>query len=96
MGKLNWSVYQRPKTGEVCCGDAYLVQEHNTKVLIALIDGVEHGEETYLAATRTVAFLQLQQIEMDNSALCIQQLHKHFKSTRRIVLGLALIDYTTS
>ncbi|MGI6647993.1 MAG: SpoIIE family protein phosphatase [Bacillota bacterium] len=91
MARLNWSVYQRPKLGETCCGDAYLIKEVNNGAIVVLVDGLGHGEEAAYASRQAVQIIQ--QFEVWPDASCIQFLHNQLRSTRGVVLGLTILDF---
>ena len=91
MDKLTWAVYQRPCRGEDISGDAFLVQQQKDKGIIALMDGLGHGEKAAQAAQQARKFLQTTAIK-DGRAQ-IQHLHQLLRPTRGTVLGLVHIDF---
>ena len=94
MAALTWAVYQEPIQGENCCGDAYLVHQDIDTGIVALIDGLGHGIEAAYAANRAVELLA--QNKNLNGISSIKLLHKQLRSTRGIVLGLIIINFSAN
>ena len=57
-GVVEWSVRSRSLPGETFCGDRCLVMEVWEGVLVAVIDGIGHGEEDARAAKCAVETIQ--------------------------------------
>src|ERR1041385_1719085 len=54
---LDWSVAARPLAGQSVCGDSHLVKSIAGGALLAVVDGVGHGEEATAAARTAVQIL---------------------------------------
>jgi anti-sigma regulatory factor (Ser/Thr protein kinase) len=71
-------------------GDAYLVKEWNGKTLLAVVDGLGHGEDAAVASTKA------RQYVLENHTRDVEQivsgLHTHLRGTRGAVAGLVRID----
>jgi len=71
-------------------GDAYLVREWNKQTLLAVIDGLGHGEEASSASEKAKEYIA------ENFAKDVDQtvsgLHLHLHGTRGVVAGLIRID----
>jgi len=80
--------------GENCCGDAYLVQQDSDIGIVALIDGLGHGIEAAYAANRAVELLT--QNKNLSGISSIKLLHEQLRSTRGIVLGLIIINFSAN
>lgn len=92
LGCLDWSVIRSFKEGESDCGDTYLVKESNDKVLIAVIDGLGHGMKAAEASSKAVELLDMYRSNQSLINL-IKTCHKGLRSTRGVVMGLALINF---
>ena len=71
-------------------GDAYLVDEHDGHTLMALIDGLGHGEEASVVAKMSREFIATKPSEDLNQT--ILDLHTHLRKTRGVVAELLRID----
>jgi len=71
-------------------GDTYLTQEWNGKTLIAVMDGLGHGEEASAASEKAKEYVA------ENFANDVEQiilsLHVHLHKTRGVAAGLVRID----
>jgi serine phosphatase RsbU (regulator of sigma subunit) len=81
---LDWGTAQIAFPGEPVSGDGYLVCPYPNGVLVAVVDGLGHGEE---AATATRAALAALEPRANQSAL---QLMKHCHEALRHTRGAAL------
>jgi hypothetical protein len=89
-GIVEWSVRSRTLPGERLCGDRCLVMEVWEGVLVAVIDGIGHGEEAAKAAQCAVETIQA---HADRSfSLLLQQCHSNLQKTRGVVMSLAYLD----
>jgi len=68
-------------------GDLHLVQEFTGGVLVAVVDGLGHGHEAVLAATRAIETLTTYAHEPVVPLL--QRCHEHLHGTRGVVMSLA-------
>ncbi len=71
-------------------GDHCFVRGTPGGLLIAAIDGIGHGEEAALAAKTAISVLESHQDEP--IITLVQSCHENLKSTRGVVMSLALID----
>lgn len=71
-------------------GDLHLVQPFPEGALVALIDGLGHGEEAAAAASAAVAILESHACEPVQSLL--QRCHEGLHKTRGAVMSLASFD----
>lgn len=89
-GIVEWSVRERTLPGERYSGDRCLVKEVWEGVLIAVIDGIGHGEEAAKAADCAVATIEE---NADRSfSLLLQKCHANLQKTRGVVMSLAYVD----
>lgn len=84
---IEWSVTARPMAGEVVPGDLYLVKFFADGVLLAVVDGVGHGDEAALAAETAVSVLRAKAEEPVISL--IKSCHAALTKTRGVVMTVA-------
>lgn len=89
-GVVEWSVRSRTLPGETICGDRALVMEVWEGVLVAVIDGIGHGEEAAKAAQ--VAAETIEAHATRSFSLLLQQCHINLQKTRGVVMSLAYLD----
>ncbi|MDR3411689.1 MAG: SpoIIE family protein phosphatase [Formivibrio sp.] len=89
-----YAVASRALTGERQSGDASLVQATNNGVLIAVVDGLGHGNEAAEAAATTINILR----EYANEPIIslFQRCHENLQKTRGAVMALAALESTQS
>jgi negative regulator of sigma-B (phosphoserine phosphatase) len=84
---LDWGVAQQAMPGESVSGDMHLVQPFPRGVLVAVADGLGHGEEAHVAAHVAVAALRAR---ASHSALMLVKLcHEALHGTRGAALTVA-------
>jgi negative regulator of sigma-B (phosphoserine phosphatase) len=87
---LNFGIASRPMPGLTANGDTYLIRELNEQILLAVIDGLGHGEEASSVSEEAKEYIA------ENSAKNIEQiiagLHLRLHGTRGVVAGLIRID----
>jgi serine/threonine protein phosphatase PrpC len=71
-------------------GDACLVKEAPGKILLAVVDGLGHGQLARYAATRAIEIIESSPCFKIDELLDI--VHSALKNTVGVVMGLALID----
>jgi len=87
---LDWGASRRAKAGEQSCGDAYCLRPISRGMLLAVIDGLGHGEEAAEAAATAAATIDA---HAEESVIAIlRQCHFALRETRGAVLGLAAFD----
>jgi negative regulator of sigma-B (phosphoserine phosphatase) len=87
---LDWSVAARPMPGQSVSGDLHFVKAVDRRVLVAVIDGVGHGEEAAVAARSAAEILDRHAIESTISL--IKRCHEALVRTRGVVLTIAKLD----
>jgi len=87
---MHLGIATRPKGGQSINGDAYFVGEYDDKVLLAVLDGVGHGEEANRAARRAIAFLA--NYRQPGLETLIQGCHRELRGTRGVVISLSLMN----
>jgi anti-sigma regulatory factor (Ser/Thr protein kinase) len=92
-GRARWGVFTRPQAGEESNGDGYLVKRIETRQLVAIIDGLGHGEGARAATAAALASIE-ENAQQPVEAI-IRAAHEALRSTRGAVLGLAAIDVSS-
>ena len=86
-------VASRPILGFNVNGDAYLAKEWDGQTLLAVLDGLGHGEEASIASTKAKEYL-LENYAKDVDRL-ISDLHAHLHTTRGVIAELVRIGRIT-
>src|SRR5579859_1973720 len=94
MPWITWGVATRMLAGQTSAGDQYLVAPLPTGVLIAVVDGLGHGEEAEAVAKTAVATLQ--EYACESVTHLIRQCHEALQGTRGVVMSLAAINAGSS
>lgn len=84
------AVLQRPILGESFCGDAVLQLAQDQKTLLAVVDGLGHGEKAALAAERFCHCVREHQ--HDGLESIMQAAHKQMRGQRGVVATLLRLD----
>jgi len=83
---IEWSVAARPKPGEHVSGDLYLVALTDDGALLAVVDGLGHGESATAAARMAVNVLE--QHAGEPIVAVVQHCHRALQQTRGVVMTL--------
>src|SRR6266568_1077231 len=89
---LHWGVATLALAGQRESGDLHLVKPVDGGAVVAVVDGLGHGEEAAFAAKTAVRTLERYVHEPTLSVL--QRCHEALKGTRGVVLSLASFDAT--
>jgi phosphoserine phosphatase RsbX len=89
---LEWGVARLTLAGQAESGDLHLVREVGGGVLVAVVDGLGHGEEAAAAAKLAVATLD--QFAREPVASLVQRCHEALVGTRGVVMSVAYFDPT--
>ncbi len=87
---LEWDVAQQTLTGQKKSGDSYLVKPFANSVLVAVVDGLGHGEEA--AAAAKIAVDTLEANARNNVMSLFERSHEALRKSRGVVMSLALIN----
>jgi negative regulator of sigma-B (phosphoserine phosphatase) len=88
---IEWSVSSRPLTGQAVSGDIHVVKFFGDCVLLAVIDGVGHGNEADKAAH--VAKNVLEKDASESTISLVRQCHEALQRTRGAVITLACVNF---
>jgi len=85
-----FGVWMRSHPGEQVCGDAYFIRRRGARFLVAVIDGLGHGDGAKEAADAALDVLD----EWMGEGLeeVFQSVHNALRATRGAVMGAAIID----
>jgi phosphoserine phosphatase RsbX len=84
---IEWGVASRALAGQIVSGDAYTIKKSEDGVLVAVIDGLGHGEEAAEAAR--IAVKALTSVVSDDLFSLVRHSHEELARTRGVVLSLA-------
>jgi hypothetical protein len=87
---IDWCVAARPISGQSVSGDMHLVKPLETGVLIAVVDGVGHGNEA--TGVAEVAVDVLEQHAGEGIVQLVWSCHQALENTRGVVLTVAYLD----
>lgn len=87
---VDWGVAERPRPGGSDSGDRHVVQPFASGVLLAVVDGLGHGEPA-AAAARLAAAILAEHAGEPVSRL-VERCHASLAPTRGVVMSLAAID----
>ena len=87
---IEWSVASRPAPGERVSGDLYLVAPTEDGVLLAVVDGLGHGESATAAARMAVAVLE--QHAGEPIVALVEHCHRALKQTRGAVMTVVGVN----
>ena len=91
---IDWSVATRPMTGQTVSGDLHVVEPFDGGFLLAVIDGVGHGNEAHAVAETAADVLKNNAGE---SVISLAKLcHKALAHTRGAVMTLASVDISAN
>lgn len=88
---LEWAHATLTLPGQVECGDRHVVMPFDSKLLIAVVDGLGHGEEAARVAERSVATLETWG-ERETPVALMERCHAELRGSRGVVMSLALFD----
>lgn len=86
-GLIEWAVAAQPLAGQSESGDTYWVKVRVSQALVAVLDGVGHGEKAALAARSAIATLS--KFERESPITLFERCHEQLRSTRGVVMSLA-------
>jgi len=90
-GELDCGVKVSPFAGEEVVGDAFVAKRFGERWLLAVIDGLGHGQEAFHAAQ--IAKQVIKESNQPHLSTILSDCHVAMKNTRGAVIGLVFIDY---
>lgn len=88
-GAIEWAVCASPYPGQARSGDAFLVQAIPDGVLVAVVDGLGHGEEAADVAGRAVESLRASAGQP--LLRCLTACHAALRGSRGVVMTLVAV-----
>jgi phosphoserine phosphatase RsbX len=89
---IEWNVASRALRGQICSGDLHVVAPWRDGMLLAVIDGLGHGDEATAAAEAAAAVLR--EHAGDSVISLVQRCHRALQRTRGAVMTLASLNST--
>jgi anti-sigma regulatory factor (Ser/Thr protein kinase) len=87
-----FGIWTQPHPGEVVNGDAYCIKERNDKTLLAVVDGLGHGEGAKEASRVALDVLEDWMGERPDELL--RAAHEALRVTRGAVMGIVVLDHS--
>lgn len=84
---IEWAVAARPLPGEAESGDCYVISPFPKGVLVAVVDGLGHGEDAARAAR--IAATTLEAHARESIVALLKRCHASLAGTRGVVMSLA-------
>jgi serine/threonine protein phosphatase PrpC len=82
--------FSRPFKGLTVCGDSFVIEERNGTFLAAVIDGLGHGFESWVAAEKAAEVIR------GNLDLAVEPIlmrcHKELRATRGAAVGILKVE----
>ncbi len=85
-----WGAFTHPPVGEDSNGDGYIIRRFEDRQLIAIIDGLGHGEGARAATDAAIA--SVEENSQATVEVIVRAAHEALRPTRGAVMGLAVID----
>lgn len=89
-GFVDWSVATRPIPGQAVSGDLHLVMPTEHGVLIAVVDGLGHGDEATAVARLAVSVLE--KYAHEPVIALVKRCHEALAKTRGVVMTVASLN----
>lgn len=89
--QVTWSVEHIPLPGQVVSGDSYVAEAFEGGTLIAVIDGLGHGEKAHEAAQAAVNAIKPRVHERPSTIM--DYVHRSIRHTRGAVISIASIQH---
>ncbi len=86
-----FGIWTQPHPGEIVNGDAYCIKNRNERTLLAVVDGLGHGQGAKEASDVALDLLDDWMGERPDEIL--QAAHDALRATRGAVMGVVVIDH---
>jgi len=93
---VDWAIASSTLVGQSESGDRHVVKTSTNSTLLAVVDGLGHGEEAAHAAKTAVRVME-QAVPDESLLVQIQSCHRALKETRGVVMTLvsvSILDHT--
>lgn len=82
--------FSRPFKGLNICGDSFVIERSNGTMLTAVIDGLGHGYDSWVAADRAAEVIRAN-VELSVDGI-LRKCHQELRATRGAAVGLLKVD----
>jgi hypothetical protein len=82
--------FSRPFKGLSVCGDCFVIEETNGTFLAAVIDGLGHGFESWVAAEKAAEVIRAN-LDLSVEPM-LMRCHKELRSTRGAAVGILKVE----
>jgi serine/threonine protein phosphatase PrpC len=90
--RIEWGMAARNMKGQTGSGDCHLIQSFPNGLLVAVVDGLGHGQEAAHAAKKAIASLSA--FAQEPPALLMNRCHRELAGTRGAVATLVSFNFT--
>jgi len=87
---MKFGGFSRPFKGLNICGDSFVVEERDGALLAAVIDGLGHGYESWVAASTAVEVIR-GSMDLSVDAI-VRRCHQELKVTRGAAVGVLKVE----
>lgn len=87
---IEWAVSSRMLGGENVCGDLHVIATTKSGALVAVLDGLGHGEEAALASNQAKSIIE--ENANENLSELIERCHNGTRNTRGLAMTVCAID----
>lgn len=87
---MKFGGFSRPFKGLNICGDSFVVEERDGALLAAVIDGLGHGYESWVAASTAVEVIR-GSLDLSVDAI-VRRCHQELRVTRGAAIGVLKLD----
>ena len=87
VARVEWRASSRPRPGQKTSGDRHLVRDVTFGSLLAVVDGIGHGQEA--AAAAEIALRTLEQHAEEPMVAQVNRCHAALRGTRGVVMSVA-------
>ena len=91
---IDWGVAERVLPGQAESGDRHVVRHFPSGALVAVVDGLGHGEEAAQAAKLAVSTLE--RSTPGSLISLIRSCHQRLRGTRGAVMSMSFFDFADS
>jgi hypothetical protein len=82
--------FSRPFKGLTVCGDSFVIAERNGTFLAAVVDGLGHGFESWVAAEKAVEVIR-GNVDLQVEPI-LMRCHKELRATRGAAVGILKVE----
>jgi phosphoserine phosphatase RsbX len=87
---MKFGGFSRPFRGLTICGDSFVIEERDGSFLVAVIDGLGHGYESWVAASTAVDVIRAS-VDLSVDGI-VRRCHQELRVTRGAAIGVLKVD----